>query len=98
MNPYARTMWTLIVALILWSPACLQAVGGHLDATIAGLYFLGALLLAYMGTGILDMIVTNYRRTAEQVEDTKRRIEAMEKQAAGEQRRRSTDTADKTDK
>lgn len=95
MSPYSRMMWTLIAALILWSPACLQTVSGQLDATISALYFLGALLLAYMGTGIVDAIANNYRRTAERVEYTKRQIQLMEEQALREQRRRSSDEAAK---
>ncbi len=91
MSPYGRTMWTLLVALILWSPAAIRTLVGNLDLSVAGMYFLGALLFAYMATGIVDMIVTNYRRTAEQVEFTKRKIELMEQQAAAEQRRRATD-------
>lgn len=91
MSPYSRMIWTLIVALVLWSPACLQTIGGQLDATISALYFLGALLLGYIGTGIVDAIANGYRRTSERVEYTKRQIELLEEQAQREQRRRSTD-------
>ncbi len=96
MNPYSRMMYTLIGALLIWAPAALLTFNGKTDLTQAGLYFLGALLLAYIGTGIISHINHSYRQTAHRLFMAKRQIEIIERRQREEDelKRRSTDNPD----
>lgn len=91
MNPYARTRWTLIAALLIWAPIAMQMVNGGIELWFAGAMFLGALLLGYIGTGIIGHMTDGYAKTHHQVHMAKRQIEAIERRKAAENQNRRKD-------
>ncbi len=84
MNPYSRMMWTLIAALLIWAPAALSVLGDKTDLPTAGLYFLGALAIAYFGVGVISYISHNYRQTQHNVQMAKWQIEEIERRKTEE--------------
>ena len=99
MSPYSRLAWALGSSLIIWAPVALSIVTKHTDLATGGIYYLGALLLTWFGTGLIDRIMAGYRQTSNRLELAKRQIELIERrnaadQAAEPQHRRSTDDDD----
>lgn len=78
-------MWTLIAALLIWAPAALSVFHSASDLTTAGLFFLGALAIAYVGVGVIAHISNNYRETAHRVEIAKWQIQEIERRKAEEE-------------
>jgi len=84
-NPSSRLKWTLIAALLMWAPAALSVVGGHLDLLNAGLAFLAGLAIAYLGVSIISHLIENYQHTQHMVMRARRQIEDLERRRAEEE-------------
>lgn len=85
MSPHSRLKWTLIAALLIWAPAALAAFGNARDLPTAGLFFLGALGIAYIGTGVIAHISNGYRQTQHRVEFAKWQIREIERRKQEEE-------------
>lgn len=86
MRPENRLIWTLGAALLMWAPAALGMISGHIDVVIGGFTFVAAIVLAYIATGVIDMITNGYRHTAQVAEHVKRQIEAIERRKAEDEK------------
>lgn len=62
MHPSARFALTAVSALVLWSSSMLACLRGDLDLPAAGIRFVIAFVVAKLGIGVLDMLLTAYRR------------------------------------
>jgi hypothetical protein len=82
MNPYNRMIWTLLCALVMWLPAATGVFNDQIQIHIGGIFFVGALLVAYVGVGIVGQISNGYRSTHDQLAHAKRQIEALERAKA----------------
>ncbi len=91
MNPYSRMAWTLGAALLIWSPVGYLVLTNRMEMTTGFLYLAGALVLAWIGTGALSSLISNYQQQAYRIMLTKHRIEMIERNAAEKQRRRKED-------
>lgn len=91
MTPDSRLFYTLIAALILWAPVAMSMATGGIEIFNGGLIFLGALLLAWIGSGIISSIITSYRNTNYRVDEAKRQIEKLEARQARYANRRKED-------
>ncbi len=91
MNPHTRTAFALGGSLLIWSPVAISVLNGGTELSTGGLYYLLALVFAYIGTGVISMIMDSYKRSAMEVERAKRQIELLERRAAATERRRVDD-------
>lgn len=101
MNPHSRAAWALGISLIVWSPVAFSVLIGAIDLPLGGMYYLGALAISWIGTGVIMNLTATYRNTVHNVERAKREIEEIERRAQAErehhdaqQRRRHDDTHD----
>lgn len=82
MNPFTRLAASLVLALAMWTPALLSLLRGSMDILLAGLFFVGALAIAYIGTGIVGSIINGYEReqrmNLQRARRVQREIEALE--------------------
>ena len=62
MHPSTRFALTAVSALVLWSSSMLACLRGDLDLPTAGIRFVIAFVVAKLGFGVLDMLLTAYRR------------------------------------
>lgn len=94
MNPHNRLIWALGTSLVVWAPAAVSVATGRLEAPAGGIAYLGALGLAWFGTGVIAHLMSNYRAHHDRVDQAKARIEAIERAsiaAADAQQRRKDD-------
>ena len=95
MTPDGRMAWTLGAALAAWSPAAIAMATGKVELLNGGLIFVAALIAAWIGTGIVSMIMENYQRSNRRVEEAKLQIQRLEQRAeARAERRRAADKRD----
>lgn len=95
MTHNSRTGFALAASLAMWAPAAISMLFGRLDVAVGGLYYLGALAIAWVGTGFIMNLANRYRMTVNNLERAKMEIEKIERRNAEleEQRnRRSTDS------
>lgn len=64
MNPNTRFALVAVAALTMSASSLLATVRGDLDLTAAGLRYVIAFVVARVGIGILDVLLTGYRRGA----------------------------------
>ncbi len=81
MTPQGRTAWALGLSLALWAPVAMSVLNGRTDGALGGLYYLMALVLTWVGSGVVANLLEGYRQHAERVESTKRQIELLEQQS-----------------
>jgi hypothetical protein len=91
-NPRSRLSWTLAISLLLWLPVAYQVLQDQIDLPIGGLYYLIALALAWVGSGIVLTIISGYltraRLEAQRALKEIRDIERRHRREALEQRQR----------
>jgi hypothetical protein len=63
-NPNARFALISIAALAMASSSLLACLHGDLDLPTAGLRYVAAFVVARIGIGMVDMLLTGYRRGA----------------------------------
>ena len=88
MNPHSRMIYALGSALLLWIPAAYRVLTGSLELYKAGLFFLAALIFAWIGTGFISSILENYQRQARVILQAKEQIAVIERRAEMYQRRK----------
>ena len=76
---------------MIWIPGLLQVLRGRTDISTAGLYFVAALILAWIGTGVVAGITNRYQRTLHGVERAKHQIAVMERRAELKAKREEED-------
>lgn len=81
MTPHGRAEWALGLSLLIWSPVALAIVSGSIPLYLGGLYYLAALAIAWVGTGVIAGIVNNYRGVVDNLERAKREIEEIERRS-----------------
>jgi arginine exporter protein ArgO len=98
MSPQSQLRWTIIAALLMWSPAGFAVVMGSSDILRSGILFVGALILAYIGVTIIAYLINSYAQTQQMVARAQRQIEIIERReaedaeaAAEEERKRRSD-------
>ena len=64
MNPNARFALVAVAALAMASSSLLACLRGDLDLPAAGLRYVVAFVVARVGVGIVDILLTGYRRGA----------------------------------
>lgn len=64
MNPNARFALTAVAALAMASSSLLACMRGDLDLTSAGFRFVIAFVVARIGLGVIDTLITGYRQGA----------------------------------
>lgn len=87
MNPNTRTAIALGMSLVLWAPVAVSVVNGRQDVMIGGMYYLGGLLLAWVGTGIIATLVNGYRKNIDDLDRAKQEIEEIERRAERDRER-----------
>lgn len=60
MNPNTRFSVTLLVSLALWSTTMLAALRGDIDIAVAGVRYLVAFAVAWLGVGMFSALVHAY--------------------------------------
>lgn len=98
MSPFTQLVASLVLALVMWSPAMLSALRGSLSLATASLYLVGALVLSHIGMSLFASIVNNYaeqqRQALERARKVQREIELIEAQKRSDEQsrqRRATD-------
>ena len=99
MHPYQRLQWTIGFSLIIWLPVALGMLGDRIALAPGALYYVGALVFAWIGTGVIEKIINNYRatqnhvmRAQREIERIERRTKRLQEEADEAQRRRATDS------
>lgn len=85
MTPQTQLRWTIILALLMWTPAMMMTLSGQIDFMKGGLTFVGALILSYVGLSVIAHIVNGYQRTQAMFEQAQRQIELIEQRKAEEE-------------
>ena len=65
MNPSARLALSLLGALLLWWPTMVASLEGSLDLTTGVVRLAVALLIMWVGIGVVGRLVTAYGATTE---------------------------------
>jgi hypothetical protein len=64
MNPNTRFALTALAALGMASSSLMACLRGDLDLTAAGFRYVIAFVVAHIGIGLVDQLLTGYRRGA----------------------------------
>lgn len=84
MGTDARFASTMIVTLVIWSPAALGLFRGDVSFAAAAVRFAIALTLAYIGVAIVNRIIVTYgtENAVRAIEEAERRREVDSKSAS----------------
>jgi hypothetical protein len=96
-SPQTQLRWAIISALLMWAPAGVAVLFGHMDILRGGLLFVAALVIAYIGMSIIAYLINSYQQTQEMVARAQRQIERLEKQHAEDEKNEEEDRKRRSD-
>jgi hypothetical protein len=82
MSPQTQLRWTIIAALLMWSPAAVATITGSSDILRSGILFVGALIVSYIGLTIIAYLINSYQQTQDMVARAQKQIEYIERRNA----------------
>lgn len=82
MSPQTQLRWTIIAALLMWSPVAYSLIFAGEDMLRGGLLFIAALVVSYIGLSVIAHLINSYQRTQHMVAQAQKQIEMIERRKA----------------